>query len=195
MPRRERVALAIYGHDAAIRQRLGDVDSLHALAAVHIGQSPSNAKDTVIAARREPQALGRLRKQLAAGRVGRRDLFQEIAIGLGIGRNRPRGRSAASGGAVTGKLGVARALDRAHATRAATAAEFSRAGGSERSAGETAGTSTWRSMRSNSGPEMRDWYSRAHLGARPQPSAASSRWPQRHGFIAATSMKRAGYVM
>lgn len=39
-------------------------------------------------------------------------------------------------------------------------------------------------MRSNSGPEMRDWYSLAHLGARPQPSAASSRCPQRHLRVA-----------
>ena len=39
-------------------------------------------------------------------------------------------------------------------------------------------------MRSNSGPEIRAWYSSAHLGAREQAWAASSRCPQRHGRVA-----------
>jgi transcriptional regulator with XRE-family HTH domain len=39
-------------------------------------------------------------------------------------------------------------------------------------------------MRSNSGPEIRAWYSWAHLGARPQARPASSRWPQRHCCVA-----------
>ena len=39
-------------------------------------------------------------------------------------------------------------------------------------------------MRSNSGPEIRDWYSSAHLGAREHACAASSRCPQRQGRVA-----------
>ncbi len=48
----------------------------------------------------------------------------------------------------------------------------------------TAGTSTCRSTRSNRGPEILDWYSKAHRGARGQAKAGSSRWPQRQGRVA-----------
>ena len=39
-------------------------------------------------------------------------------------------------------------------------------------------------MRSNSGPDIRAWYSSAHLGAREHAWAASSKCPQRHGRVA-----------
>ena len=46
---------------------------------------------------------------------------------------------------------------RAAITRRATVALTSAAGGRVRSPGDTAGTSIWRSMRSNSGPDRRAW--------------------------------------
>jgi DNA-binding transcriptional regulator YiaG len=39
-------------------------------------------------------------------------------------------------------------------------------------------------MRSNSGPEILDWYSSAQRGAREHARDASSRYPQRHGRVA-----------
>jgi DNA-binding transcriptional regulator YiaG len=39
-------------------------------------------------------------------------------------------------------------------------------------------------MRSSSGPEMRDWYSPAHLGARAQARSASDRYPHLHSRVA-----------
>jgi len=50
------------------------------------------------------------------------------------------------------------------------------------------------SIRSSSGPDSRVWYSAAQrvLGPRRQLKLGSLALPQRHGFIAATGMKRAG---
>jgi hypothetical protein len=47
-------------------------------------------------------------------------------------------------------------MSRALETRAQTAALPSAGGGSARSCAETLATSTWMSMRSSSGPDMRD---------------------------------------
>jgi hypothetical protein len=49
-------------------------------------------------------------------------------------------------------------------------------------------------MRSSSGPDSRVWYSAAQraFGPRRQAKPGSLALPQRQGFIAATSMKRAG---
>ena len=80
----------------------------------------------MIAARRQPHRLGGLREQLAARFVGGRDRIEQFAVGFGIGAD-------AVGG-------VARRLDGA-------------GGGRTRSAALTAATSTWRSIRSSSGPE------------------------------------------
>ena len=85
-------------------------------------------------------------------------------------------------------------MARARATRAATSLLPSAGGGRIRSAAVTAGTSMLRSMRSSSGPDSRVWYSAAQrvFGPRRQVKPGSLARPQRHGFIAATSMKRAG---
>ena len=67
-------------------------------------------------------------------------------------------------------------------------------GGSIMSAAATDGTSMTRSIRSRSGPERRTWYCamQRSFGCRRQAKPGSVAWPQRHGFMAATSWKRAG---
>ena len=57
----------------------------------------------------------------------------------------------------------------------------------------TAGTSMWRSMRSNKGPETRERYRATAAGSHVHRSPSAPYRPHGHGFIAAASMKRAGY--
>jgi hypothetical protein len=58
----------------------------------------------------------------------------------------------------------------------------------------TAPTSMCKSMRSMSGPDSRPWYSAAQRAFAPrlQANPGSLARPQRQGFMAATSMNRAG---
>ena len=120
------------------------MDLLHRAAAFEVGERSCDAQHAVEAAGRQAEAVDRLGDELAAGLVERGDLLQQLAVGFGVGAD-----------AVTL---VAPGLDGAGlATRAATCALPSAGGGSVKSAALTAGTSMWRSMRSNSGPEMRDW--------------------------------------
>ena len=59
-----------------------------------IGQGARHAQHAVIAARRKPEPLGRLGQQLAAVGVGRRDLVEQLAVGLGVGADALGSRSA-----------------------------------------------------------------------------------------------------
>src|SRR5882724_13170554 len=58
----------------------------------------------------------------------------------------------------------------------------------------TGGTSTWRSMRSSNGPEIRLRYFFTSRGEQLQVFSGWPRWPQGQGFIAPTNISRAGNV-
>ena len=56
--------------NAAVAQGLGDVDAAHAFRAVEVGERARDAQHPMIAARRQPQALGRLDEELGPGGGG-----------------------------------------------------------------------------------------------------------------------------
>jgi hypothetical protein len=74
--------------DLAVAQGLSHVDAAVDLGGVEIGDGARHAQDPVIAARREAKALGRLAQELAAVCLGRRHLFQQLAVGVGVGADR-----------------------------------------------------------------------------------------------------------
>ena len=77
-------------------------------------------------------------------------------------------------------------------TRSRMAAEGSPASWEDSSSYSTGGTSTWRSIRSSSGPEIRDRYRSTALGVQVQGRVGWPKYPQGQGFMAATSMNRQG---
>src|SRR5712692_9611615 len=81
---------------------------------------------------------------------------------------------------------------RAATTRARTSAEHSPPASSLSASSGSAGTSTVRSSRSRSGPDRRSRYRANCDGVQRHARAGSPAKPHGHGFIAPTSMKRAG---
>ena len=69
----------------SITQRLRHMLPLHLRTAAEIGEGSGDTQHPMIAAGRELELLHRLRQQLAALGFGRSDLFQQFAVGLGIG--------------------------------------------------------------------------------------------------------------
>ena len=55
------------------------------LGAVEIGEGAGDAEHAVISARRELEALGGIEKKFLPLGIGRRDLIEELAVGLGVG--------------------------------------------------------------------------------------------------------------
>ncbi len=81
---------------------------------------------------------------------------------------------------------------RAASTRSLTAAEDSGVSRRRMASNSTEGTSTWRSIRSSRGPEMRLTYFSTMASVQAHRPEGWPRQPQRQGFIAATSIKRLG---
>ena len=76
---------------STIAQRLRDMDAPYPLTARQIGNRPRHAENAGIATCGQPHRFCRLRKQLAAGLVGRGDRLEQIAVDLRIGAYaRPR---------------------------------------------------------------------------------------------------------
>ncbi len=121
------------------------MDSPDLLRPRQIGDGSGDPQHAVEAARRQAHRRRRVGEQLAARLVGRCDLVEQLAVGFGVGA-RPVAVEALG-------LDLARRRRRA----AATSALPSAGGGKVRSAADTPGTSTCRSMRSSSGPDTRAW--------------------------------------
>ena len=154
---------------------------------------------------RQAEPLGGAGQQGAALGVGLGDGREQRAVGVGVAARlgpvaRPIGQQPGGAIGLDGQelalaieLGEALALDGARGGDAGR--DIGRALGRRRQ-GEVGRRSPaarrCRSMRSSSGPEMLALVVRPQRGARRRPGPAPSRWPQRQGFIAATSWKRAG---
>ena len=61
------------------------MDASDGVAARQVGNGPRNPQYARITARRQPHRLRRLREQLAPRFVGRRMLFEKVAVKFGIG--------------------------------------------------------------------------------------------------------------
>ena len=72
------------GRLTAVAERLGDVNATDLSGAGEVGDGPGDAEDAMEASRREPHRGRRVREQLAARLVGRRDLVEQFAVGLGV---------------------------------------------------------------------------------------------------------------
>ena len=70
---------------APVAQRLGDVAAQDAGSAFEIGEGARDPQHAVIAARRQPQPFGGAHQQVAPAALGRRDLVEQRAVGLGVG--------------------------------------------------------------------------------------------------------------
>ena len=116
--------------------------------AVEVGDGARDTQHAVVAARGQVHALGRAQQQLAASGVGRGDLVEQLAVGLGVGAQGALPRAWKS---ARPEVAGARRRGRRPGARG------SPGDGTLISIGESTGTSTCRSMRSNSGPEMRAW--------------------------------------
>ena len=148
-----------------------------AVAAGEIGDRSRDLQHAQRAARAELPAVGRALQQRSLRRAERDDAPQRARI-------EPRIEPAAARRA-------ARARAATDGRRAADADSRARVG-SAMSANGTRGTSTCRSKRSSSGPEIRPRYCSSLYGVHWQRSVPSPRKPQKHGFIAPTSMNSAG---
>ena len=145
LARREHAGKSIARRLAAIAQRLGDMDPADRFGAGEVGDGPRDAQHPVKAARRQAHRRRRVGEQLAARLVGRRDAVEQFAVGLGIGAHARAIVALATG---------------ARARAATRARDLGAAFGRRRqgqSAALTPATSTWRSMRSSSGPDTRAW--------------------------------------
>lgn len=152
--------------------------------AVEIGEGAGDLQNAMEAAGGEAHGVGRLADELDA-----------VAVRASRLLKRRRGAGRVGGDAVEPQRGVALLLQAAR--RRDTGSDLGRAfrrRGRIRSAAVTAGTSITRSMRSRRGPEIRAWYCamQRSFGWRRQWKPGSVAWPQRQGFMAATSWKQAG---
>ena len=70
--------------DPPIGQRLGDVQSRHAVRAGQVGDGACHFQHAMIAARGQAHAVGGIAQQLFAGRVGCCNLVKQFAFGLRV---------------------------------------------------------------------------------------------------------------
>ena len=156
------------------------------VGAVEVGERARHPQHAMIAARGEPHGVGGVAQQRKPAGVRPRHVFRAPGPAPPHWCARAAGRSRHS----------ARPAWHGRARRAAATSRLPSVGGGRmRSAAVTAGTSMCRSMRSISGPGQPALVVGGAARVRPA-LAGEARLrrarPQRQGFIAATSMKRAG---
>jgi hypothetical protein len=70
---------------AAIAERLGDMDTRHAILAVEVRKSAGDAQGPVIAARAQRERIGGVAQQREPGRLGRGNLLEQRSVALRVG--------------------------------------------------------------------------------------------------------------
>ena len=153
--------------------------------AVQVRQRPGHLQDPVEAARRKPHRVGGVVDQRSPFGIGLRDLFDHGRRTGGIGGDPRTGRGRRSAGpAARGRLQPASRPPPSLRSGAA---------GSGRTRSRPGPRSTDRSGRAaapTSAPGIAPCSARSVAARQTKPGSVA--WPQRQGFIAATSWKRAG---
>ena len=146
-----------------------------------VGDRAGDAEDSVVGPGGEAQFLHRLLEQVAL-RAFEGAVFAELP---------PAEQRVAAAGPPAEPLSLSGpgGFDPARIV-----AEGSPGAASRSSSIESAGASTWMSMRSSSGPEILPRYLRTCIGEQVHSRRRSPRWPHGQGFIAATSISREGRV-